>query len=47
AYVFSHPGSTYWALGRIDQEQLADWAERQHLSLTDAQRRLAPVLEDN
>jgi 5-methyltetrahydrofolate--homocysteine methyltransferase len=47
AYVFSHPGSTYWALGRIDQEQLADWATRQNLSLSEAQKRLAPVLEDN
>ena len=45
AFVFSHPGSTYWALGRIAPDQLQDWASRQGLSKEEAERLLSAVLE--
>ncbi len=45
AFVFSHPGSTYWALGRIAPDQLDDWASRQGLSKEEAEKLLSAVLE--
>jgi 5-methyltetrahydrofolate--homocysteine methyltransferase len=44
AFVFSHPESTYWALGKIEKDQVIDWARRKSLDLKTAEMLLAPVL---
>ena len=44
AFVFSHPESTYWALGKIEKDQVVDWARRKGLDLKTAEMLLAPTL---
>jgi len=44
ALVFSHPESTYWALGKIEKNQVEDWAARKGLPVKTAEMLLAPVL---
>jgi len=44
AFVFSHPESTYWALGKIEKDQVIDWARRKGLDLKTAEMLLAPTL---
>ena len=41
---FSHPESRYFGLGKIDRDQVADYARRKGYSLPDMERWLAPVL---
>jgi 5-methyltetrahydrofolate--homocysteine methyltransferase len=41
---FSHPNSHYFAVGRIDRDQAADYARRKGLGLPEAERWLAPNL---
>ncbi len=41
---FSHPESTYFAVGKLDRDQVADYAERKGMSLAEAERWLAPNL---
>jgi 5-methyltetrahydrofolate--homocysteine methyltransferase len=43
-YYFSHPGSVYFNIGKIGQDQLADYAERKGITLNEAARWLAPNL---
>ncbi len=43
-FYFSHPQASYFNVGRIGDDQLADWAARMALDATDAQRALAPLL---
>ena len=43
-FYFSHPESQYFAVGKIDRDQVADYAKRKGVSLADAERWLAPVL---
>ena len=43
-FYFSHPQSLYFATGRVDRDQVADYAERKGQALADAERWLAPVL---
>jgi 5-methyltetrahydrofolate--homocysteine methyltransferase len=43
-YYFSHPGSVYFNIGKIGQDQLADYAERKGMTLNEAARWLAPNL---
>jgi len=44
AYVFSHPLSTYFNIGKIGPDQLKDYAERKNMSINEAARWLAPNL---
>lgn len=44
AYVFSHPGSTYFNIGKIGSDQLKDYAERKNMNINEAARWLAPNL---
>ncbi len=37
-WYFSHPESRYFGLGRIDNDQVADYAERAGITLTEAKR---------
>ena len=44
-FYMAHPEAQYFNVGRIGSDQLQDWAERQRVSMHDAQRCLAPVLQ--
>lgn len=41
----SHPDSHYFAVGRIQRDQVEDYAERKGWTVEDAERALAPVLD--
>jgi 5-methyltetrahydrofolate--homocysteine methyltransferase len=41
---FSHPESRYFGLGKIERDQVTDYAARKGWSLEEAERWLAPVL---
>jgi len=43
-FYLAHPDSTYFSVGKIGDDQLADYARRMGLSDTDARRALAPQL---
>jgi 5-methyltetrahydrofolate--homocysteine methyltransferase len=43
-FYLAHPASTYFNVGRIGEDQLQDWAQRQQVAIDDARRRLAPQL---
>jgi 5-methyltetrahydrofolate--homocysteine methyltransferase len=43
-YVFSHTGSTYFNLGKIDSDQLKDYAKRKNLTYDEAAKWLSPNL---
>jgi 5-methyltetrahydrofolate--homocysteine methyltransferase len=41
---FSHPESVYFGVGRIDRDQVEDYAKRKGMTLAEAERWLAPSL---
>ncbi|MCB1759861.1 MAG: methionine synthase, partial [Gammaproteobacteria bacterium] len=41
---FSHPQARYFAVGKIDRDQVADYARRKGIALAEAERWLAPNL---
>jgi len=41
---FAHPESRYFSLGKIDRDQVADYAERKGMSVYDVERWLGPIL---
>jgi 5-methyltetrahydrofolate--homocysteine methyltransferase len=43
-FYFSHPQSKYFAVGKINQDQVEDYAKRKGMSLEEAERWLAPVI---
>jgi 5-methyltetrahydrofolate--homocysteine methyltransferase len=43
-FYFSHPESTYFNVGKVGADQLADWAARSALDVDQARRQLAPLL---
>jgi 5-methyltetrahydrofolate--homocysteine methyltransferase len=43
-FYFSHPQAQYFATGKVDKEQVADYAQRKGWTLEQAERWLAPVL---
>jgi 5-methyltetrahydrofolate--homocysteine methyltransferase len=43
-FYFSHPQARYFATGKIDRDQAADYAKRKGWTLEEAERWLAPVL---
>jgi 5-methyltetrahydrofolate--homocysteine methyltransferase len=43
-FYFSHPQARYFATGKIDRDQVADYAKRKDWSLEVAERWLAPIL---
>ncbi len=43
-FYLAHPQAVYFNVGRIGDDQLADWARRQALDEAEARRALAPVL---
>ncbi|WP_283745853.1 methionine synthase [Sideroxydans sp. CL21] len=43
-FYFSHPQAQYFATGKIDKDQVADYAQRKGWTVDEAERWLAPVL---
>ena len=43
-FYFAHPQAQYFAVSKIGRDQLEDWARRTGMSVTSAERWLAPVL---
>ncbi|MEV4760525.1 methionine synthase [Micromonospora sp. NPDC049559] len=42
--IFAHPGSRYFAVGRVDRDQVADYAERKGMPVADVERWIRPNL---
>jgi 5-methyltetrahydrofolate--homocysteine methyltransferase len=42
----AHPGARYFGVGRIDDDQLEDYAARKGWSIAQARRALAPILDE-
>jgi 5-methyltetrahydrofolate--homocysteine methyltransferase len=43
-WYFSHPESRYFGTGKIQKDQVEDYAKRKGMKLEEAERWLAPVL---
>ena len=43
-FYFSHPQAQYFATGKVDKDQVADYAQRKGWTVEEAERWLAPVL---
>ena len=43
-YIFSHPGATYFNLGKINSDQLKDYAKRKDFTIDEATKWLSPNL---
>ena len=43
-WYFSHPEARYFQVGKIDADQVADYARRKGFALADAERWLAPII---
>jgi 5-methyltetrahydrofolate--homocysteine methyltransferase len=41
---FAHPEADYFAIGKIEKDQVVDYAERKGMSVEEMERWLAPVL---
>lgn len=44
-WYFAHPESKYFGVGKIDHDQLEDYAKRKQMPLAEAERWLRPVIE--
>ena len=45
-WYFSHPEARYFGVGKIDEDQVRDYATRKNLTLKEAKTRLQPLLSD-
>ena len=43
-FYFAHPQSTYFAVGKVNRDQVQDYAQRKGMELKDAEYWLAPNL---
>jgi len=43
-FYFSHPQARYFTVGRVDRDQVLDYARRKGLPLADVERWLSPNL---
>jgi len=43
-FYLSHPESRYFAIGKVERDQVADYAHRKGMDLAVAERWLAPIL---
>jgi 5-methyltetrahydrofolate--homocysteine methyltransferase len=41
---FSHPQSHYFGVGKIERDQVVDYAQRKGMTLQEAERWLSPIL---
>jgi 5-methyltetrahydrofolate--homocysteine methyltransferase len=46
-FFFSHPESRYFGVGKIERDQVEDYAVRKNWSVSEAERWLAPLLNYN
>ncbi|MEZ4810555.1 MAG: methionine synthase [Allomuricauda sp.] len=46
-YYFAHPQAKYFGLGKIEQDQVADFAQRKQIKIEQAQKWLAPNILDS
>lgn len=44
-WYFAHPQSKYFGVGKIERDQLADYAQRKNMTLEEAEKWLRPILE--
>jgi 5-methyltetrahydrofolate--homocysteine methyltransferase len=44
-YYFSHPGAQYFVVGRVDKQQVTEYAHRKNVAVHEAERWLAPILD--
>lgn len=44
-YYFAHPEASYFGIGRIERDQVKDYAKRKGMTLETAERWLAPILQ--
>jgi len=44
-WYFAHPDSKYFGIGKIEKDQVTDYATRKHMGIEDVERWLRPVLE--
>lgn len=45
-FYFSHPQSQYFGIGKINEDQVIDYAKRKHMDLAVVKRWLAPLLNE-
>ena len=45
-FYFAHPDSKYFAVAKIDKDQVTDYAQRKGMTQEDAERWLSPNLND-
>ena len=45
-FYFSHPQARYFTVGRVDRDQVLDYARRKGIAIDEAARWLAPNLAD-
>jgi 5-methyltetrahydrofolate--homocysteine methyltransferase len=43
-WYFAHPDARYFAVGKLNRDQVADYAERKGMALSEMERWLAPNL---
>ena len=43
-FYFSHPESRYFGIGKIERDQVEDYAKRKGMSLAECERWLSPIL---
>ncbi|MDH5535010.1 MAG: hypothetical protein OEZ08_05470, partial [Betaproteobacteria bacterium] len=43
-FYFAHPQAQYFAVGKVERDQVADYARRKGIPLAEAERWLAPNL---
>ena len=43
-FYFSHPASQYFGIGKVNRDQVEDYARRREMSVAEVERWLAPVL---
>jgi 5-methyltetrahydrofolate--homocysteine methyltransferase len=44
-WYFSHPESKYFGVGKINKDQVEDYAKRKKMPLEEVERWLMPILE--
>ena len=44
-WFFAHPESTYFGIGKIQRDQLEDYASRKNMPLDEIERWLRPILD--
>ena len=43
-WYFSHPDSSYFGVGKVNRDQVEDYARRKGISIAETERWLSPIL---